>query len=376
MRIARLAGRASTVSFLLTGALVSCGGHSTKVTQTLRTCVDRWNQGNMVGWGPSPVNVDFRRPNGRERRSIQLPRVRQCIVAIDLGDGSWTCVLSTSGAYWCPPLKESTGPELKRNARLDRHGVLMLDQPPTGTHPTKPLRWHRYPLVDAYIQPWTAGGVLRPGLTFKREGHGRCQLEDSTVNSAVSCLTADLERYDACFPRRRGGRGGDIAACADGPGYTTFTRWRISGPIPDPPRLAPWRGIGDLSLGEPRARVLHEYRLGADKANRSEFDYRRPGGRVQVGFDRGRVSTIRFSTPYYRTNGGFGVGSRIPRGHVWHGFVWNSWNKDQPCNCWTKVGLGAKSLPATGKNFLKPWVFINIEDGRVASFYFAARYID
>jgi hypothetical protein len=97
---------------------------------------------------------------------------------------------------------------------------------------------------------------------------------------------------------------------------------------------------------------------------------------VQVGFDRGRVSTIWFSTPYYRTNGGFGVGAAIPRGHVWHGFVWNSWNKDQPCNCWTKVGLGAKSLPATGKNFLKPWFFIYTSRGRVSYFYFASRFVD
>ena len=62
--------------------------------------------------------------------------------------------------------------------------------------------------------------------------------------------------------------------------------------------------------------------------------------------------------------------------HVWHGFVWNSWNKDQPCNCWTKVGLGAKSLPATGKNFLKPWFFIYTSRGRVSYFYFASRFVD
>jgi hypothetical protein len=375
-----LAGKASTVSFLLTAGLFSCGGHSAKVTpakvtQAVRTCVDRWNQGDMVGWGPSPANVAFRRPVAKERERIQLSRRRQCIVAIDLGDGSWTCVLSPSGAYWCPPLKESTGPELKRNARIDKYGVLVLDQPLKGTHATPPLRWHRYPLVDGYIQPWTAGGSLRAGLTFKREGHGRCQLADSTVNSAISCLTADFGRYDACFPRHRDGRRGGIAACADGPGYTTFTRWTITEDITDPPRLVPWRRIGDISLGEPKARVVREYGFESDRRY-GELDYRLPGGSVQVGFYRGRVSTIRFTTPYYRTNGGFGVGSRIPPGHRWHGFVWDSWNNDQPCNCWTKVGLGAKSLPATGKNFLKPWFIIKVHHGRVASFYFSSRYID
>lgn len=330
----------------------------------------------MVGWGPGPVNVAFRRLNARERRSIRVLRGRHCIVAIDLGDGSWTCVLSAAGAYWCPPLKESTGPELKRNARLDRYGLLVLDRPPTGTHLTPPLRWHRYTVVDGYIQPWTAGGALRPGLTFKREGHGRCQLEDSTVNSAVSCLTPNFGRYDACFPRHRDGRGGDIAACADGPGFTTYTRWKVAGKIPDPPRLVPWRGIGDISLGDPAARVRREYGLGADKSDKSEIDYRRPGGRVQVGFDGGKVSSIWFSTPYHRTDGGFGVGSRIPRGHVWHGFVWNAWGREKPCGCWVKVGLGKRSLPATTDNFLKPWFFIDIRRGRVASFYFASKFVD
>src|SRR5204862_5323676 len=102
-------------------------------------------QGNMVGWRPGAVNVAFRRPVARERESIQLTRRRQCIVAIDLGDGSWTCVLATSGAYWCPPLHEATGPRMKENARLDKYGVLVLGGPLKGTHATPPLRWHRYP---------------------------------------------------------------------------------------------------------------------------------------------------------------------------------------------------------------------------------------
>src|SRR5213082_3678997 len=84
-------------------AAVSCGhkqSGSQSDPQALRTCVDRWNQGNMLGWGPGPVNVAFRRPNAKEHSSIQLSSSRVCIVATPAGDGTWTCVLSSTGAYW------------------------------------------------------------------------------------------------------------------------------------------------------------------------------------------------------------------------------------------------------------------------------------
>ena len=100
------------------------------------------------------------------------------------------------------------------------------------------------------------------------------------------------------------------------------------------------------------------------------------GGRVQVGFDHGRVTSLRFSTPYYRTKSGFGVGSKSPPGHRWHGFVWNAWRREKPCSCWVKVGLGRRSLPATTENFLKPWFFIDVRHGRVASFYWDLKFVD
>jgi hypothetical protein len=369
---------------ILLGALLvavsSCGYHRAHA-QALRTCVDRWNQGNMVGWGPVPANVAFRRPVAKERQSIELSSRRQCIVAIAAGGGTWTCLLESSGAYWCPPLHEPTGPPLKENARIDKYGVLVLDRPLKGTHATPPLRWHRYPVVDGYIQPWTARGALRAGLRFKGEGRGHCFLADDTANSAVSCLRPDGGRDAACFPRHRDGRRGDVAACSYGPGYTTFTRWTVSADIPNPPLLVPWRRIGHIFLGKQKARVIREY------GGEPKLGYRLPGGTVQVGFDAGRVSTIWFSTPYYRTNGGFGVGSRIPLGpchhtrtsrceHRWHGFVWNAWVKEKPCSCWVKVGLGPKSLPATVDNFLKPWFFVNVRHGRVVGFYFASKFVD
>jgi hypothetical protein len=324
----------------------------------------------MVGWGPGAVNVAFRRPVAMERERMRLPRRKQCIVAVAVGDGSWTCTLVTSGAYWCPPLKEPTGPAMKENARLDRQGFLTLDRPPKGTHATPPLAWSRYPVVDGYIQPWTAGGSLRAGLTFKRSGRGRCFLADSSAYPAVSCLRPDLGRDDGCFPRDRDGRRGEIAACADGPGYLTYTRWKVSSEIPYPrPILIPWRGVGDVVLGAPKARVLREY--GAQPS----LGYFSPGGRLQVGYEHRRVSSIWFSTPYYRANDGFGVGSKVPPGRR-RGFLWNGWAREKPCSCWVKVGLGKQSLPATYANFLKPWTFINVEHGRVASFYLAARFVD
>ena len=61
---------------------VSCG-HKPVNAQALRTCVDRWNQGNMVGWGPGPANVAFRRPNAKEHSTIRVASRRLCIVGID-----------------------------------------------------------------------------------------------------------------------------------------------------------------------------------------------------------------------------------------------------------------------------------------------------
>jgi hypothetical protein len=141
---------------------------------------------------------------------------------------------------------------------------------------------------------------------------------------------------------------------------------------PDPPLLVPWSRVGDIRLGEPRARFDREYRR-----FRVGDHYRLHGSRVDVTFYGGRVGAIGFETPYYRTKSGFGVGSRIPIGNGhWHGFVWNKWVREKPCNCWTKVGLGKRSLPVTGANFEKPWFFINMRHGRVSRFYFDLKFVD
>ena len=359
--------------------VASCG-HKPANAQALRTCVDRWNQGNMVGWGPGPVNVAFRRPNAREHSRIQLPSNRQCIVGIAVGDGTWTCVLSTTGAYWCPPLHEATGPRLPENGRLNRRGGLKLDSLLKGTHRAPPLRWQRYPHVDGYIHPWTSSGKLRPGIRFKGEQRGRCFLAAETARSAVSCLFPNGGRDDACFPERRPWQRGDLAACSFGPGSTTFTRWVITQGS-DPPNFVPWTRIGGIALDGFKDEVDAGY------GPEPNYGYRLHGGVVYVGYDKGRVSELRFTTPYYRTKSGFGVGSRIPLGpchrtmgyrclHLWHGFMWNLTLREKPCQCWVKVGRGPRSLPATSDNFLKPWFFIDVFRGRVSGFYFALRFVD
>ena len=242
----RSAARGATVGFLRTGArpsvlglllagllLAAACGHKTSAAQTLRTCVDRWNQGNMVGWGPAPVNVSFRQPVAKERASIELSARRQCIVSIAAGRGTWTCVLTSSGAFWCPPLHEPTGPPLtSKNATIDRRGVLELDSPLKGTHPAPPLAWQRYPHVDGFVEPWTSRGTLRAGIRFKGEGRGRCFVVDETAISGISCLTPSGGRYDACFPQWQNWLAGYLAACG-GLGEIRFVRWRITGQSAD-----------------------------------------------------------------------------------------------------------------------------------------------
>jgi hypothetical protein len=159
----------------------------------------------------------------------------------------------------------------------------------------------------------------------------------------------------------------------------------------DPPLLVPWSRVGDIALGESQARVErkygdagHGYHVVVGNAQGYYLLHR---SKVWVTFAGGRVEEISFSTPYYRTKNGLGVGSAIPLGpchrtaksrceHRWHGFVWNEWNRDKPCGCWTKVGLGARSLPLTTANFLKPWFFINMRHGHIHSFYFALKFVD
>jgi hypothetical protein len=115
----------------------------------------------------------------------------------------------------------------------------------------------------------------------------------------------------------------------------------------DPPLLVPWHRIGNLTLGESKASVEREY--GSEGQGYHvlirgqgivQGYYRLHDSRVYVTFEDGRLNELDFTTRYYRTTNGFGVGSTIPLGpcyrtatnpceHRWHGFIWNAWVKER-----------------------------------------------
>jgi hypothetical protein len=136
--------------------------------------------------------------------------------------------------------------------------------------------------------------------------------------------------------------------------------------------LVAWKRIGDIALGETLKQVHSEY--GAEGG----YGYRLHGGTVDVEANQPpitRVNWIYFTTPYYKTRSGFGVGSSFPR--RWRAsFIWNGIVKDKPCNCWVKVGTGRRSLQPTFANFLKPWVVVDVKHGRVTSILLSSKYVD
>ena len=181
------------------------------------------------------------------------------------------------------------------------------------------------------------------------------------------------------------------AACSSGAASDpAATHSGATRPASDPPLLIPWSRIGDISLGQPQARVEREYgspghgfHLVVRITNGLQGYYRLHGGEVAVEFRGGRVERIDFGVRYYRTKGGFGVGSRIPFGpcvrtfthrcgHRWHGFVWNEFKHDSPCGCWMKVGRGKRSLPPSSPG---PWTLIWVRHGRVAGFTFSTTFV-
>jgi len=74
---------------LAVGGLVVVGDGHGRVTaapsaQALRTCVDRCNQNNMVGWGSMSVRVAIRGLTARERTRLSIPDPgrRRCTVSL------------------------------------------------------------------------------------------------------------------------------------------------------------------------------------------------------------------------------------------------------------------------------------------------------
>jgi hypothetical protein len=389
--------------------------------QALRTCVDRWNQGNMRDWGPALASVGVRRLDGTRLRALGLPfGPRRCVVTVAfeyrlgpgercsppsrlLGrkrcvdrSGTWSCAIDRFGAYVCPLRHEPDRVALRNeNAMLDGRGVLRLDAPLSGTRPPRRLAWQRYPRIDGFVYPWTRAGTLRAGLTFTSTypGGGTCGAGSEEVGAsfAVRCVWHGQFQVQPCFaPPRWWNHRGAVVACPNGAGATTFGRFVIGGPryeaiaVGD---LIPWTAAGAIALGESRGQVARELDAAGHRYHVHWGYYVLRGGRLFVTFQDGRVNELAFATPYYVTWDGFSVGSRIPLGpchraartsceHRWRGFVWNAWVKDKPCSCWVKVGDGARSLPATGANFLKHWVFLYVRHGRVTRILMSRRFVD
>jgi hypothetical protein len=204
--------------------------------QALRTCVDRWNQDNMVSWGSMSARITIRALDPGERAHVSFRDDAQQLCTVSLagqpGDNSWICRIGNTGGYDCPLVTSDGMPALRNaNGRTDRHGVLKLDVPLTGTHATPLLPWQRrYPHVDGFILPWTRAGKLLSGLRLVNTERGSCGLfvEHRVPRSGVRCVSSRKNEYtEPCFPQRRNFRAGDLAACS-APGDTIFVRWRIT----------------------------------------------------------------------------------------------------------------------------------------------------
>jgi hypothetical protein len=213
--------------------------------QALRTCADRWNQDNMVGWGPALVSVSVRRSRctvdlahswrrdvtgGCAGYAVMPGYPNRCVDTHE----TFVCVMNAEAGYDCSHTADGGPPLRHRNGATDAAGAMRLDISLHGTHATPPLAWQRrYPVVDSFISPWTAAGTLRHGLTLNTGGgvrhyRGTCSQgsERSRDPSALRCLS-DVQ-LDPCYPpTSTWNRRGAVVACA-APGSTSFGRFVIT----------------------------------------------------------------------------------------------------------------------------------------------------
>jgi hypothetical protein len=203
----------------LVAAVLAAAQATVSPAQAVRTCADRWNQGNMLGWGPTVARV-----RARPRCKIAL--------AVSRTDRSQTlvCVIDRFGGYTCTWIADGSPPLGKENARVDKRGVVTLEISLAGTHATPPLPWQRrYPHADGWIFPWTSAHTLRRGLRLVGTLRGRCDspaYEGVFPKGTLRCLPSrNPVIYQPCFRQRPGGR---IVACAGWPGETRFSRFVIS----------------------------------------------------------------------------------------------------------------------------------------------------
>lgn len=231
------AGIAFLLAALVLGSATdasSRGGRAESSAQALRTCVDRWNQGNMIGWPSRSVQIGIRALTARERSVLSLPDHAQPRCTLSLanrpGENTWICRILNSGGYDCPLVTSDGMPPLKdANAKTDKRGVLTLDLPLSNTHATPPLAWQRFPHTDGFILPWTPSGTLRPGLNYyPGTEHGACGVEfEHVVPPSAGRCVVPAGTYWPCFPRRRKFVVHDLAACGS-PGSTQFARFVVT----------------------------------------------------------------------------------------------------------------------------------------------------
>jgi hypothetical protein len=247
VNVARLAA-SSLVAAAAVGVFGSVAGRAvsrsvSSPAQALRTCVDRWNQGNMLGWGSMSVRIAVRALSARERAVVSFGNDdgrRLCTVSLARrpGDNSWICRIVHTGGYECPLVTSDGMPPLRNaNGKTDRRGVLRLDVPLKGTQATPPLSWQRYPHIDGYVETWSASGQLRRGLRFTPSDRGWCGSGSESVRGGSRSLIESLFRCgplsyrwraDPCFGKRRQVRRGDVVARSLLPGSTTFLRFKVT----------------------------------------------------------------------------------------------------------------------------------------------------
>ena len=139
----------------------------------------------------------------------------------------------------------------------------------------------------------------------------------------------------------------------------------------DPPVLVPWSQAGDTRLGETLRQVRDEYGSEGARGHRVHDGYLMAGSTAPGG----HVTVIEVTSPYYRTKGGFGVGSRFPQ--RWRSaFLHNPALKASPCQCWVKIGTGKRSRQPGPGTFLKPWVIVDVSHGRVKDISMFSKYVD
>jgi len=213
--------------------------HSAAHLQALRTCLDRWNQGNMLSWGSMSVRIAIRGLTTRERSLLQIPSPSQKRCTLSLaaraGEHTWICIIDPAGGYYCPLVTSDGMPPLRAaNGKTDRRGVLKLRAKLEGTHATPPLAWQRhYPHVDGFVLPWTRAGSLRRGLSFDQAGgakhyRGTCSRgsKQRVAKAALRCVS-DVQ-LDPCFAATADwNHRGAIVACARS-GRTRFGRFIIT----------------------------------------------------------------------------------------------------------------------------------------------------